>query len=272
MPEGPEVHRAARRIGKALEGRTLTQVGFGFERLLPWERHLEGATTTRVEARGKGFLLHFDVGVALYVHLQLYGRWYVKKAGSWPRTNRSLRAELHTDTHMALLYSASDVAILDPESQANHRYLCKLGPDPLDGVVTEDDIRARVADPAFARRQLGGLLLDQGFVAGMGNYLRSEVLFDAGLAPRRCPRDLDAAEAEALSQALWTLPRRSLKTGGVTAPPEVVDRGKNAGEPRRQWRHLVFARAGRPCPRCGAAIEKLVVSGRRLYACDHCQT
>ena len=49
MPEGPEVHRAARRIGKALEGQTLTHVGFGFERLRPWERQLEGATTTRVE-------------------------------------------------------------------------------------------------------------------------------------------------------------------------------------------------------------------------------
>lgn len=271
MPEGPEVHRAARRIGKALEGRVLSRVGFGLDRLLPWERHLEGATTTQVQARGKGFLLHFDVGVALYVHLQLYGRWYVRKAGSWPKTNRSLRAELHTDTHMALLYSASDVAILDPAAQAGHPYLSKLGPDPLDGVVTEDDLRARVADPAFARRRLGGLLLDQGFVAGMGNYLRSEVLFAAGLSPGRRPKDLDAAEAEALAQALWTMPRRSFQTGGVTAPPEVVDRGKAAGEPRRQWRHLVFARAGRPCPRCGAPIEKLVVAGRRLYACDPCQ-
>ncbi|MEC7949524.1 MAG: endonuclease VIII [Myxococcota bacterium] len=271
MPEGPEVHRAARRIGKALEGQTLTHVGFGFERLRPWERQLEGATTTRVEARGKGFLLHFDAGVALYVHLQLYGRWYVRKAGSWPRTNRSLRAELHTDRKMALLYSASDVAVLDPASQVDHPYLRKLGPDPLDGVVTEDDIRSRVRDPAFARRRLGGLLLDQGFVAGMGNYLRSEVLFDAGILPSRRPMDLDPAEVEALSQALWTLPRRSLKTGGVTAPPEVVDRAKAAGEPRRQWRHLVFARAGRPCPRCGATIEKLTVAGRRLYACDRCQ-
>ena len=50
MPEGPEVHRAARRIGKALEGRVLSRVGFGLDRLLPWERHLEGATTTQVQA------------------------------------------------------------------------------------------------------------------------------------------------------------------------------------------------------------------------------
>jgi endonuclease-8 len=272
MPEGPEVHRAARRIGQALEGRVLTQVDLGLDHLLPWEPLLRGATTTRVEARGKAFLLHFSAGVTLYVHLQLYGRWYVQKAGHWPSTGRSLRVALHTPTHMALLYSASDVALLEPDDLAGHPYLQKLGPDPLSAAVTLDDLRARLADRTFALRRLGGLLLDPGFVAGIGNYLRSEVLFEAGLSATRRPRDLSPTEAEALAQALWTLPRRSLETGGITAPPELVRQGKAAGAPRRQWRHLVFSREGRPCPRCGDAISRQIVASRRLYACARCQT
>lgn len=271
MPEGPEVHRAARRLARALEGRPLQDVEFGLERLQPWAPALVGAVTTRVEARGKAFLLHFDLDAALYVHLQLYGRWMVRRQGAWPDTRRSLRAALHTDTHMALLYSASEVAMLEPAALAAQPYLARLGPDPCHPDTTLEDLRARVADPAFARRQLAGLLLDQSFVAGMGNYLRSEALFAAGVRPGRRLGSLDPAEAEALAQALLTLPRRSLETGGVTAPPEVVDRARARGEPRRQWRHLVFARAGRPCPRCGGGIARLEAAGRRVYTCGQCQ-
>jgi endonuclease-8 len=271
MPEGPEVHRAARRLARALEGRPLVDVSFGLERLEPWAGRLIGATPSRVEARGKAFVLHFDIDAALYVHLQLYGRWMVRRAGDWPATGRSLRAALHTDRQMALLYSASDVQMLEPAALAAHPYLAKLGPDPCDPATTLDQVRAQVASPRFRRRGLGGLLLDPAFVAGMGNYLRSEVLFDARLAPARRPGDLAPAQADALSRALLALPRRSLATGGVTAPPDEVAAGRAAGRPRRRWRHRVFAQAGHPCPRCGASIQRTQVSGRRLYLCGECQ-
>ena len=271
MPEGPEVHRAARRLARALEGRPLLDVSVGLERLEPWAGRLIGATTTRVEARGKAFVLLFDVGAALYVHLQLYGRWMVRRAGDWPRTGRSLRVALHTDRQMALLYSASDVQMLEPAALAAQPYLAKLGPDPCDPATTLDQVRAQVASERFRRRGLGGLLLDPAFVAGVGNYLRSEVLFDAQLRAARRPGGLEPRELDALARALLALPRRSLATGGVTAPPDEVAAGRAAGLPRRRWRHRVFAQAGQPCPRCGAPVTRTTVTGRRLYSCAKCQ-
>src|SRR3546814_2299648 len=88
---------------------------------------------------------------------------------------------------------SSDVCSSDLELHA-HPFLSRLGPDVLDPGLDEAAVEVRMLDPRFAGRSLGGLLLDQGFLAGMGNYLRSEVLFAANLLPQRRPRDLDAGE------------------------------------------------------------------------------
>src|SRR3546814_19362775 len=77
-----------------------------------------------------------------------------------------------------------------------HPFLSRLGPDVLDPGLDEAAVEVRMLDPRFAGRSLGGLLLDQGFLAGMGNYLRSAVLFAANLLPPRPPQDLGAGERQ----------------------------------------------------------------------------
>ena len=71
----------------------------------------------RVDTRGKALLIRFEQGLTLYAHNQLYGRWYLNKRGTFPKTGRSLRVALHTETDSALLYSASDIAVLLPEEE-----------------------------------------------------------------------------------------------------------------------------------------------------------
>src|SRR3546814_12410260 len=78
-------------------------------------------------------------------------------------------------------------------------------------------------DPRFAGRSLGGLLLDQGFLAGMGNYLRSEVLFAANLLPQRRPRDLDAGERAALVRELLAIPSHNYDTRGLEPARRLPD-------------------------------------------------
>ena len=92
------------------------------------------------------------------------------------------------DKNIARLWSATDIEILEPWELPGHPYLAKLElyrPDVADLEVKFDDVLAQVSDNKFARRQLSGLLLDQGFLAGVGNYLRSEILFCAGINPYR---------------------------------------------------------------------------------------
>ena len=141
---------------------------------------LSGQRVEWVSSRGKALLTHFDSGLTIYSHNQLYGRWYITRRDKPPRTNRTLRLAIYTETHSALLYSASEIEVHTPETLSSQKYLARLGPDALDDHVVWRDLLTRLQDPKCAGRSLAALYLDQSFVAGIGNYLRSEILFNAG--------------------------------------------------------------------------------------------
>ena len=111
MPEGPEIRRAADRIAAVLTGRRLEDVWFGLPRLERFADELVGCRVDRVDTHGKALLIRFDLGLSLFAHNQLYGVWYLRKRGEFPRTGRRLRVALHTETGSPLLYSTSDIAV-----------------------------------------------------------------------------------------------------------------------------------------------------------------
>jgi endonuclease-8 len=271
MPEGPEIHRAAAQIARALSGRKAEGVFFAFDALKPFEGELEGRRIRSVLARGKAILTSFEGGLTVYSHNQLYGKWYVRKRDLYPQTSRQLRFAIHTAEHSALLYSASDIEVLDNKELAEQAYLARLGPDVLDTDVKHEDILAHVKDERFRRRQLGALLLDQAFLAGLGNYLRSEILFDASLHPKLRPADCDAEQLRRLARRAAALSRRSYRTRGITNEPERVRALRKRGKRRSEYRFMVFARAGRSCYRCKGRIRKIEFNSRRLYLCPNCQ-
>ncbi len=271
MPEGPEIRQAADRIASVLEGQLVEDAFFAFPDLKAWQDRLRGRAIVRVQPRGKALLIRFEHGISMYSHNQLYGRWYIRNRGDLPRTRRQLRAALHTHTASALLYSASEIAVLSDEDLEQHPYLSRLGIDPLDERTTPSAVRQRMEDRRFARRSLGALLLDQAFLSGIGNYLRSEILFYAGVAPLQRSADLQPEVRMALARAVVTITRRAYRMRGVTEEPVRARRMRAQGHPRRAYRHYVFARAGQACYRCGGSITKLSVAGRRLYQCPGCQ-
>lgn len=254
-------------IARILQGRPASRVSFAFAHLKSFEPELEGQTITRVESRGKGLLIHFDGGLSIYSHNQLYGRWVTSKDGQAPKTNRQVRLEVGTSRGTAWLLSASDIEVLDSEGRREHSYLSKLGPDPLNPATSAKTLLAHWAEARFSRRGVAALFLDQSFLAGVGNYLRSEILFVAGVSPRaRLPKD-----REQLAQATLELFRRSHRTKGITNDEELVRSLKSQGLRRRDYRHWVFGRQGKPCHRCGSEVVKETLAGRRLYWCPSCQ-
>lgn len=273
MPEGPEIRIAADRIARVLEGERVTEVFLAPPGLRRFKARLEGAAVTRVETRGKAMLTRFDNGLTLYSHNQLYGRWYVRSRGELPRTSRTLRVALHTESHSALLYSASDIQVLDAVGLDAHPFLRRLGPDILDPALTRQGIAARLDEPGFRGRSLASLYLDQGFIAGIGNYLRSEILYFAGLAHGRKSRDLLRAERERLARQTLAVATRSYRTRGITNPPSRVKLRKAAGDTTRgAHRFAVFGRDGLRCDACGHAIKRTDAGSRRIYFCPGCQT
>ncbi len=271
MPEGPEIRREADRVGAAIAGREAEAIRFAHPHLRRFAHLLEGEEVAAVDARGKAILTRFANGLVVYSHNQLYGRWWVRPRGSLPATRRELRFAVHTRERSALLYSASEIDVLEAERLELHPYLSKLGPDVLDLALSPEDVEERLRARAFRGRALGALLLDQTFLAGLGNYLRAEILFRAGLRPERRPADCTPAELRRLARAAPALARRAYQSGGVTVEAATFRRKVAAGTPRRHARFHVFSRAGLPCPRCDARIERISAAGRRCYVCPRCQ-
>ena len=149
--------------------------------------------------------------------------------------------------------------------------MSELGPDPLDRAVGRETVLRRLAETPFRRRRLAGLLLDQRFMAGLGNYLRSEILFQARLSPTLRPADCEGRRLRRLAAAAIDITRRSYRTGGVTNSPGVVKALRAAGLARPAYRFAVFARAGEPCYRCGDPVHGGSAAGRRIYHCPTCQ-
>lgn len=262
MPEGPEIRRAADKLEEAVLGKPLTHVWFAFPALKQYEQALTGERIDRIDTRGKALLTHFSNGQTLYSHNQLYGVWRVVNAGDAPESKRSLRVRLETADRAILLYSASDIEMLDDAGVAQHPFLQRAGPDVLDMSLTVEQVKARLLSPRFCRRQFAGLLLDQAFLAGLGNYLRVEILWQARLAPRHRAVDLSDAQLDALAQACLEIARLSYQTRGE------VDENQHHGA---LFRFHVFHRSGKACDRCGGIIEKTTLASRPFYGCPQCQ-
>lgn len=271
MPEGPEIRLAADRVAKVLENRTIEAVTLTQPGLARFEKNLRGATVTAVDTRGKAMLTRFDNALTLYSHNQLYGRWYTTRRPTLPKTDRQLRVALHTATHSALLYSASDIEVLTQAEVSEHPFLNRLGPDILDSELTPADVVERLESARFARRSVGSLYLDQAFLAGNGNYLRSEILWAACIAPTAKPCNLTAIDRRRLAKETIRIARRSYRTRGVTVPDILVRELKTAGNRYRNYRFQVYGREGLPCRACGTPIERISLSSRGLFFCPGCQ-
>jgi endonuclease-8 len=272
MPEGPEIRIAADRVAGAVKECELEDVYFEPARLKDFADELRGQCVIDITTRGKAMLTTFSNGLTMYSHNQLYGRWNVRARGQIPNTGRTLRVALHTAAHSALLYSATDIEVLDQQGLRAHPFLNRIGPDILDPSLDVPRIVERLIDRRFAGRSLASLYLDQAFLAGNGNYLRSEILFISRLAWQRRPKELDDAERERLAEQTLAIAQRSYKTKGITNLPAIVKARKLAGYTGKEsYRFAVFGRDGLPCDECGAKIERTQVGSRRLYYCPTCQ-
>ncbi|MFC2993302.1 endonuclease VIII [Halomonas tibetensis] len=271
MPEGPEIRRAADRVHKQLAGRRLEHVWFYFPDLAKEAASLIGREVSAVDSWGKALLTRFEGGRVLYSHNQLYGVWKLHDAEREPDTGRSLRVRLVAEGRAASLYSASDVSLWEESRLGEHPFLSRLGPDLLTHGVTVEQAISRLQTARFRRRGLGGLLLDQALFAGIGNYLRSEILFFAGLHYKTKPGDLEEVVLARLARAILEVTRQAYDQAGVTNRPDWAAADRRLGAPRRRWRFAVFERDGLPCHVCGTPIERTSVASRRLYYCSRCQ-
>jgi endonuclease VIII len=266
VPEGDTVHKLTRALRPLLEGEALESLWI---RDRGEVRELAGLRIEEVAALGKHFLVAVGPEVALHVHLGLHGKWHRYRSGeSWQRSSGAASLRLDTKAWSFVCFRAKWAELLRRRELGAHPVLGRLGPDLLAeevdfGAVLE---RARRRDPPHA----GDLLLDQTVACGLGNVFKNESLFLEGLHPGASPRALEDQRLLALFRRGRQLLQRNLG-GWPRTTTRVVEPG--APWPRDLPRLFVYERTGRPCLRCGAAVEFFRQGdfASPTYFCPECQ-
>jgi len=279
MPEGPEIRRAADKVAAIIEKQIITNIWFAFEHLKKFEKKLSGARVLKIETQGKAMITRIATTsingsevkqLSIYSHNQLYGRWFCLKPGEKVDTNRSLRLSITTNKGMVQLYSASDISVLNDQQLLQHPLLTRMGPDVLGSEISKDIVFQRLNSKYFYTRQLGQILTDQGFVAGLGNYLRCELLFVCALNPKKRPIDCTNLQLEQLAEQIIKLPRQSYQYDAITNDLHTAKKLMAAGVSKEDARFYVFRREGLACYRCATDIVK-IKAGQMCYVCPQCQ-
>ncbi len=272
MPEGDTIFRTARTLHRALAGHVVTRFESAFPSLnrVAFDRPIVGRSIESVAPRGKHLLMTLTGDLILHTHMRMNGSWHIYRPGErWQRSPADMRVLVATEAFVAVGFNVPVAEWLSTRDLARHRQLRSLGPDPLDPAFDRADVLARLR--ALGSVAVGDALLNQRVIAGIGNVLKSEILFVAGIDPFAPVGSLDDAFAARLIDTAHELLRAN-----VLEPAQTL----SAGSGRRTTRSMspaaalwVYDRSGKPCRRCGAMIQsrKTGVDARITYWCPTCQ-
>ncbi|HEX3629989.1 MAG TPA: bifunctional DNA-formamidopyrimidine glycosylase/DNA-(apurinic or apyrimidinic site) lyase [Candidatus Dormibacteraeota bacterium] len=280
MPELPEVETVVRDLRPQLSGRTIQSVQVGKDpavlaRVIRYPeprlfaRRLRGHTIDTVERRGKYIVMPLrNQGRRFVVHLGMTGHLRV-----WEPEEAAVK---HTHFR-AMLDSGAELRYDDPrqfgrlllgtqeELVAARAFPARLGPEPIQGDLTEAEferlIRAR-------RRPVKSALLDQSFLAGVGNIYADEACFRAGIRPSRWTHRLTVRERRALYSSIQEVLENSIAARGSSIINYVDAFGLRGSN---QEKLLVYGRGGEPCLRCGTPLQATRLAGRGTVYCRKCQ-
>lgn len=269
MPELPEVETIVRGLRKPLVGHQITGVHVGCETLVAspevkeFARGLVGQRILDVRRRGKYLIFTLSSGRSLIVHLRMTGRLLIKDPGDELDKYDHLIFELDDGRELRFneMRKLGRVYLVDDADEV----VGDLGPEPLD----DDFTLAHFAALLSGRRgKIKPLLLNQRFLAGVGNIYADEALFAAGIHPERRAETLTTEEIERLYHAIHQVLRQGIENRGTTLG---AYRDAEGREGMNQGYLQVSRRTGQPCLRCGTPIERTVVGGRGTYLCPQCQ-
>ncbi|MBC8103559.1 MAG: hypothetical protein H7Z41_13355 [Cytophagales bacterium] len=297
MPEGPEVRRYAQAIHSALSGQPIASLTARTKAakayLAAEEPHLIGRRIERVFSHGKNLIGQIEGGYYFYSHLMMWGSWRVLPHSSPFEVDRRERARI------VVLGGATAILVSAPIFEVGHgnplneiAALRHLGPDilpyPCAGHFAASCFLERLLSAEHRERAIGAALLDQTIAAGIGNYLRAEILFRCRINPFVRAVDLPQSALQELCQVIPEIASRALEAAGVTVSEAEQQRIRGDrsllypnGTPEWGSRHAVFRRTNLPCLNCGVKIQQKRQVTRQLetgedkeriiYFCPNCQ-
>jgi len=281
VPELPEVETVARDLRRLIVGATITGAAGDWPRAIashPTSDAFSAAVAgRRVEAvgrRAKLVVVELSGDAALTIHLKMTGQLFVVPAAAPADRHVHVRLTLADGRELRFRdirkfgrvgcwpVDPATGAVLD--GTAGGELFAAFGPEPLDDAFTLRAFRGRLRG---RRSRLKPLLLDQGFIAGVGNIYADEALWRARLHPLRGAATLRRPDEARLHRELVAILAEAVERRGSS----IDDYTAPDGDGSMQERLDVYQRTGEPCPRCGRPIRRIVVGARATHFCSWCQ-
>jgi formamidopyrimidine-DNA glycosylase len=280
VPELPEVETVARDLRPRLVGATIVGARTSWPRTLRThdpDGFAAAVADRRVAAvgrRGKLVVVELSGDAALTIHLKMTGQLFVVPAAAPVDPYVRLAVELADGRELRFrdvrkfgrvgLYRRDPATGELVEELGGAAVLAGQGPEPLDEAFTLRAFRSRLRG---RRGRLKPLLLDQGFIAGIGNIYADEALWTARLHPLRSVQTLRPPDERRLHRAIREILAEAVERRGSS----IDDYTAPDGDGEMQEQLQVYQRAGEPCPRCGRPIRRIVIGGRASHFCSWCQ-
>jgi formamidopyrimidine-DNA glycosylase len=274
MPELPEVQTVVDDLNKAgLCARTIHKAAVFWPRSVSphsveeFCKLVQGCQIMGVYRRAKYICITLSSGRTLLMHLRMSGRLKLDNGGGGRNAHEQLIFELDNNWQLRFhdTRKFGRIQVVDSARQA----LAHLGPEPLDPDFTAAAFYAQLTG---CHRQLKPLLLDQGFISGLGNIYVDEALYGAQLHPCRISATLSPSEARVLLRSIRTVLRRGIRNSGTSLGNGLANFTSVEGRHGSNSQGLqVFRRTNSPCFRCSTLIERIIVGQRSTHLCPQCQ-
>jgi formamidopyrimidine-DNA glycosylase len=275
MPELPEVETVVKGLRPLIADKIVTAVEIREENMIAYpEDNIEafrdsliGSKIEAVNRRGKYIIIELSTDKNMVIHLRMTGKLLVKEVKEF------------RDKHTHVIFSLNDgqeirfnnirkfgrVYLIDKNHPEQAGGLADLGPEPLSDELTVGDFKKLFEN---RRALMKSLLLNQHFIAGIGNIYADEILFRSEVRPDRTADTLTEAEKEAIYHNMREILKKGIIYGG-TSFSDYVNAFGEKGSFQEELR--VHQRQGEECYECGTIIEKIKISGRSTYFCPQCQ-
>lgn len=265
MPELPEVETIKREIEKKIVGKKITGVIINNPRVIrePSPREfaegLQGKAVSGAARKGKLLILELSGGKSLTVHLKMTGQFV------YPGNGRSSRVSFRFSDGSILDFNDNrlfaELRLLD--DWRSLKFVKELGPDPFE--LSFNQFQALFKNK---KTKIKVLLLDQGFIAGIGNLYAAEILFAGRIAPGRPASSLSEEDLRRLYTAIREILTEAIKHHGSSVDNYVRLSGEQGGfVPYLK----VYGREGKPCVGCKGTVKRIAMAGRGTYFCPGCQ-
>lgn len=268
MPELPEVETIVRRLEPHLVQKTIQDAAVFWPRTLAFPdepaftQKIRGQTIQHLGRRGKFLLIHLSTDTLL-IHLRMSGDLLLKAGKIQPEKHDRLILTLDSAQQETTSLIFQDPRkfgrawlVKDPQ-----QILAPLGPEPLSPSFTSAWLVTALHNK---QRQIKPLLLDQTFIAGLGNIYTDEALHLAGIHPLTPANAIPTPKIEALWAAIRSVLQEGIRRNGAS-----IDWVYRGGEFQNHFR--VYGRAGETCLTCGTAIQRILVGQRGTHFCPVCQ-